>query len=155
MIYQLHWVYSSFVEHNPHLFLDYNTCPSMTISALFRKASSSIPISQTIIAFIKMFSFSQARGALSFALLFGLYISLVASQNFKAHYGNSPAPFKIDVNPTFIKETVLKASLTRYVVDVEEPDLIDGPPRHNVTTVRDYWVNQYNWFDVQDRLNQR
>lgn len=102
-----------------------------------------------------MFSFSPAHGSLSLTLLIGLYTSFVVSQNFEAHYGNSPAPFKIDVAPTFIKETVLKASLTRYTVDIEQPDLIDGPPRHNVTTVRDYWVNQYNWFDVQDQLNQR
>lgn len=62
-------------------------------------------------------------------MLIGLYTSFVVSQNFEAHYGNSPAPFKIDVAPTFIKETVLKASLTRYTVDIEQPDLIDGPPR--------------------------
>ncbi len=108
-----------------------------------------------MITFIKMPSFSPAHGSLSLALLVGLYTTLVISQNFEANYGNSPAPFKIDVDPTFIKETVLKASLTRYAVDLEEADLLDGPPRHNVTTVRDYWVNQYNWFDVQDQLNQR
>lgn len=96
-------------------------------------------------------SFSFARPLLIVALC----TELAVSQNFKATFGNSPAPFKIDVDPRFIKETVLKASLTRYAVDVEQPAWQDGPPRNNVTTVRDYWVNQYNWFDVQDRLNQR
>lgn len=76
------------------------------------------------------------------------------SANFDATYGSSPAPFKINVHPKFIAETVLKVSHTRYVVDIDEPDFVDGPPRHNVTAVRDYWVNHYNWFDVQDELNE-
>jgi hypothetical protein len=88
-------------------------------------------------------------------LITAISTKLAVSQNFKATFGNSPAPFKIDVDPKFIEETVLKASLTRYAVDLEEPALQDGPSRDNVTTVRDYWVNQYNWFHVQDRLNQR
>lgn len=98
----------------------------------------------------------SAFSPLSLAFLVALSTKLVVSQqNFKATFGSSPAPFVIDVDPGFIKNTVLKASLTRYAVDVEQPDLLDGPPKHNVTTVRDYWVNQYNWFDVQDQLNQR
>ena len=89
------------------------------------------------------------------AFVLAVCTSLAASQNFKATFGSSPAPFTIDVDRHFIKETVFKASLTRYVTDIEQPDLVDGPPRHNVTTVRDYWVNDYDWFKVQDRLNQR
>ena len=97
----------------------------------------------------------SACSPLSLALIVALSTKLVVFQNFNATFGSSPAPFEIDVDPGFIKNTVLKASLTRYAVDVEQPDLLDGPPKHNVTTVRDYWVNQYNWFDVQDQLNQR
>ena len=102
-----------------------------------------------------MSPFLSAYSPLIAALIVALSTNLVASQNFKATFGSSPAPFKIDVDPEFIEQTVLKASLTRYVVDVEEPDFVAGPPRHNVTTVRDHWVNQYNWFDVQDQINQR
>ena len=72
---------------------------------------------------------------------------------FKASFGSSPAPFQIDVDPAFIASTKLKASLTRYAVDLDQPDFADGPPRHNVTTVRDYWVNKYDWFEVQRDLN--
>jgi len=93
--------------------------------------------------------------SLRLVLIVVLSIKMVVSQNFKATFGSSPAPFKIDVDPKFIEETVLKASLTRYAIDLEEPALQDGPSRQNVTTVRDYWVNQYNWFQVQDGLNQR
>lgn len=79
----------------------------------------------------------------------------VSTQNFKAVYGSSPAPLKIDVDPIFIAETVLKASLTRYTVDLDQPDWVDGPPSHNVSNVRDYWVHQYDWSEVQDKLNQQ
>ena len=100
-----------------------------------------------------MKTFASLRALTVAAVSFGAQI--FAAENFNATYGSSPAPFKIDVSPTFVKETVQKASLTRYVVDIEQPDLVDGPPRHNVTTVRDYWVNHYNWFNVQDYLNKR
>ena len=84
-----------------------------------------------------------------------LSVSVLAENNFIANYGTSPAPFKIDVRPDFINKTILKVAHTRYTVDVEEPDFASGPPRHNVTTVRDYWLNHYDWFHVQDQLNQR
>lgn len=77
-------------------------------------------------------------------LIVAISTKLAVFQNFKTTFGNSSAPFKIDVDPKSIEETVLKASLTRYVVDLEEPALQDGPSRDNVTTVQDYWVNQYN-----------
>lgn len=79
-------------------------------------------------------------GSLRLVLIVAFSTKLVVSQNFKANFGNSPAPFKIDIDPKSIDETLLKASLTRYAVDVEEPALQDGPSRDNVTTVRDYWV---------------
>lgn len=87
-----------------------------------------------------------------FGASYGIYHS---SQNFKAAYGSSPAPFSIDVDPDFIAETVLKVSHTRYTIDIDEPDFTSGPPRHNVTTVRNYWVNHYDWFDVQNELNRQ
>ena len=109
----------------------------------------------SILTPFKMSSFLSVCSPAGLALIFALSTNFVVSQNFKANFGSSPAPFVIDVDPKFIEKTVLKASLTRYVADIEIPDLLDGPPRHNVTTVRDYWVNQYNWFDVQDQLNQQ
>ena len=76
-----------------------------------------------------------------------------ATLTFRAKFGASPAPFKIDLEPEFVHRTKLKASLTRYVSDLNQPDFVDGPPQHNVSTVRDYWVKHYDWFDVQNQLN--
>ena len=73
--------------------------------------------------------------------------------NFKASFGSSPTPMIIDVDPRFIAETRLKASLTRNPIDIELPPFTEGVPSHNLTTIRDYWVNQYNWSAVQESLN--
>ena len=75
--------------------------------------------------------------------------------NVNATFGSSPAPFQISVDPTFIALAKLKASMTRFPVDVQQPDFTDGPPLHNATTVRDYWTDEYDWFQVQSDLNSR
>lgn len=101
-----------------------------------------------------------------FLVLFQRYLTLFIAalplvtavhdgNNFPAFYGSSPNPFKIDVRPGFIAETLKKVALTRYTRDIMQPDLVDGPPKHNVTTVRNYWVDEYDWFAVQDHLNER
>ncbi len=72
---------------------------------------------------------------------------------FKANFGPTPKPFKIQVDPEFIKFTKLKASMTRYTEDIEQADWLDGPPRHNITTIRDYWVNEYDWESVEREIN--
>ncbi|PQE23770.1 epoxide hydrolase protein [Rutstroemia sp. NJR-2017a BBW] len=73
--------------------------------------------------------------------------------NFRATFGSSPQPFNISVNPEFIRLTKLKASLTRYTNDIYQPDFTDGPPRHNITAIRDYWVNEYSWSKVERQIN--
>jgi pimeloyl-ACP methyl ester carboxylesterase len=91
--------------------------------------------------------------------------------NWKAVYGPRPQPWKIDVDPQFISLTKLKASLTRvpdetlldlppYTTQRYEterelviPDFEDGPPLHNLTALRDYWTNEYDWFTIQESLN--
>ena len=90
-----------------------------------------------------------------FFVLTSTSVAVAAEENFNATFGSSPSPWKIDVRPGFIEETLRKVSLTRYTKDIDEPDFTEGPPKHNVTTVRDYWVNHYDWFDVQARLNER
>jgi hypothetical protein len=89
--------------------------------------------------------------------------------NIRADYGVMPQPWKTDVDPAFIAAT--KANLTRFVEDtVDDPppivvqrsggegdlvlkDFEDGPPQYTATTLRDFWVNEYDWFSVQDKLN--
>lgn len=70
-----------------------------------------------------------------------------------ATYGHTPAPFTLSVNPEIIALAHQKAILTRHPVDVEQPDWSDGPPVHNATSVRDYWVNEYDWSKTQEGIN--
>lgn len=76
-------------------------------------------------------------------------------QEANASYPAAPAPFEIAVKPEFIALTKLKASLTRFPVDVQQPDWTDGPPVHNATSVRNYWVDEYDWVQVQNELNSK
>jgi hypothetical protein len=40
-------------------------------------------------------------------------------------------------------------------MDLDQPDWQDGPPKHNVSTIRDHGTNNYHWFGVQARLNSK
>lgn len=73
--------------------------------------------------------------------------------NFKANFGSSPLPMKIDVDPSFIAETRLKAALTRNPIDIDVTPFTEGVPSHNLTAIRDYWVDEYNWSKIQKELN--
>ncbi|KAH6663508.1 Alpha/Beta hydrolase protein [Halenospora varia] len=74
--------------------------------------------------------------------------------NFRASFGSTPTPFVIDVDPTFIAATRIKASFTRYTSDIDQPEWLDGPPKHSISTIRDFWVEKYDWFAVQQTINQ-
>jgi hypothetical protein len=82
-----------------------------------------------------------------------LAIAHTLALEWSATYGHKPAPFKLAVNPEIISLAHQKAALTRFPVDVKQPDWTDGPPVHNATSIRDYWVNTYNWSEVQSEIN--
>ncbi|KAJ4855280.1 uncharacterized protein T069G_10838 [Trichoderma breve] len=82
-----------------------------------------------------------------------LLATLAVSANFpfKAKFGTSPAPFLIDVDPSFIEETRVKASLARIATDLVQHVPQDGPPAENITAIKDYWTHSYNWNETQKR----
>ncbi|EHK17595.1 uncharacterized protein TRIVIDRAFT_43322 [Trichoderma virens Gv29-8] len=84
-----------------------------------------------------------------------LFAALAVSTKlpFKAHFGNKPAPFLIDVDQSFIEETRVKASLTRIATDLVQHDPRDGPLVQNVSAIKDYWTHNYNWNKAQKQLN--
>lgn len=75
--------------------------------------------------------------------------------NFQATFGRNPAPFQIDVDTEFIAQTKQRVALTRFPVDIDQPELAEGPPVHNATAIRNYWVDHYDWFEVQESLNKK
>ncbi|RFU74755.1 alpha beta-hydrolase [Trichoderma arundinaceum] len=86
--------------------------------------------------------------------IFSAALAVTAQQPFKAQFGSQPAPFEIQVDPSFIEETRIKASLTRIATDLVQRDSHDGPAVQNVTAIKNYWTNHYNWTTVQSRLNE-
>lgn len=73
--------------------------------------------------------------------------------NFKAVFGLSPQPMTIDVSPAFIEQTRIKASLTRLAIDIAVPPFTEGVPSNEISTIVDFWTNEYNWTAVQNALN--
>jgi len=75
--------------------------------------------------------------------------------NFKAAFGPSPEPFTVDVNPTFIEQTRVKASLTRLAIDIDVPPFTEGVPSSNISAIANFWANDYDWAAVQSDLNRQ
>lgn len=83
------------------------------------------------------------------------YPGLGDGLNFNATFTDSPQPFQLAVDPGFIETTKLKASLYRPSRDIAIDDWEDGPQQYNMTAVRDWWVHNYSWWDVQSTINQK
>ena len=99
----------------------------------------------------------QSRVAL-LAAMSSTLLSFVQGQTIpeiNARYGPSPAPFKLEVDPSFIQETKLKVSLARIANDIGVPNFVDGPSTNTAQTTKDFWVNEFNWDAVQDEINQK
>lgn len=75
--------------------------------------------------------------------------------NFKAAFGQSPEPMIIDVDPIFIEQTRVKASLTRLAIDIDVPPFTEGVPSNNISAITDFWANEYDWDAVQSSLNRQ
>jgi pimeloyl-ACP methyl ester carboxylesterase len=73
--------------------------------------------------------------------------------NFEASFRETIDRFKIDVDEGFLSNTKLKASLTRFVEDISQPDFTDGPPRSMVEKTATFWANEYDWREVEAKIN--
>ncbi|KAH8829942.1 Alpha/Beta hydrolase protein [Flagelloscypha sp. PMI_526] len=73
--------------------------------------------------------------------------------NFKGSFGNKPTPFTVDVDPTFIERTKLKASLTRPAIELNQPQFVDGVSSQNITALANFIAHDYDFFAFQKKLN--
>lgn len=73
--------------------------------------------------------------------------------NINAIYTTSIQPFTLDVHPQFEQTIRNRVAETRLTDDLGVPAFQDGPSTSNVTAVRDFWVNSYNWSQVQEEIN--
>lgn len=72
-----------------------------------------------------------------------------------ATYPLTPTPFSLHVNPAFIETTRLKVQLSRVANDIGVDPFVDGVPTEKALALRNYWVDNFNWTDVQDQINQK
>lgn len=77
--------------------------------------------------------------------------------NIRATYGDSPAPFTIDVEPRFIDDVRFRVKNARSPVPpgTYEPEYTEGPTLANSTTLHDYWLDHYDWFAEQTSINSK
>lgn len=75
----------------------------------------------------------------------------------RAEYGDSPAPFTLDVEPRFVDEVRYRVKNARSPVFPGgfEPTASDGPTLSNFTTLRDYWTDEYDWYAEQAAINKK
>jgi pimeloyl-ACP methyl ester carboxylesterase len=93
-------------------------------------------------------------------LLYGVFHLVNASSplpNIRATYGDSPAPFAIDVEPRFIDDIRFRVNNARSPAPSRtyEPAFSEGPALVNFTTLRDYWIDHYDWFAEQASINSK
>lgn len=81
------------------------------------------------------------------------FSELNSATPFDTHFPSTPTPWNISIDSKFIAITKLKTALTRYHEDINLPAWTEGPPRSNISDLRDYWLNNYDWFAVQAQLN--
>ena len=106
-------------------------------------------------AFTQISKFMNLRAAsLAICLLGEMAYATGALPNTRASFGASPSPFKLDVDLDFIAGLRRRVAETRLPTEI--PDVIDdGPVLLNATTVRDFWVDHYDWSKVQASINEK
>ncbi|KAL9045820.1 MAG: hypothetical protein Q9214_001208, partial [Letrouitia sp. 1 TL-2023] len=72
---------------------------------------------------------------------------------FDTNFPSAPSPWKISIERRFIETTRLKVALTRYHKDIDVPPWTEGPPRSNISELRDYWIDKYDWYSVESQIN--
>lgn len=95
--------------------------------------------------------------ALALLTLFGATQCSKLIPEIRATYGDSPAPFVLDVEPRFIDDVRYRVKNTRVPVAPGgfEPTAADGPTLANFTTLRGYWIDEYDWFAEQSAINDK
>ena len=77
--------------------------------------------------------------------------------NIRAAYRSSPAPFTIDVEPRFIDDIRQRVNNARSPIPPGgyEPSYSEGLTLAKFTTLRDYWLDHYDWFAEQTAINSK
>lgn len=69
-----------------------------------------------------------------------------------------PVAFQPSIDPDFVEQTVQKAKLYRPSVDLLDDDVsnagwLEGVPSANISALRDFWVDEFDWAQIEDEIN--
>jgi pimeloyl-ACP methyl ester carboxylesterase len=67
-----------------------------------------------------------------------------------------PTPFTISVNKALIDQAIAKARLYRPSNDLKDDSnalALEGPPRDLMVDIAKYWSEEYDWFELQEEIN--
>lgn len=78
-----------------------------------------------------------------------------ARLNFRTKFSQEIQKFEIDVDPEFILLTKQKVQLSRLPIGIVDEDSSSGPNVEQAALLQQFWSTQYDWFVVQDSLNQK
>jgi pimeloyl-ACP methyl ester carboxylesterase len=82
-----------------------------------------------------------------------------APHPFEFPYGAyEPVPFHVSVDPDFVEHTRQKAKTFRPTVDlldgdVSNPGWVEGVPSANLSALRDFWVDEFDWAETEEQIN--
>lgn len=91
--------------------------------------------------------------AWTISLLSLLTDSTYANQPYDQEPAYRPQAYTVNVDPHFIEETRMKVSKFRNTEDVNTPAWFDGPSASEIESVARYWVEDYDWFEIQAGIN--
>ena len=83
------------------------------------------------------------------------YVMARESLPFHAVFNDHVAPFKIEVDPEFIANTVQRVSLSRLPLDIGTEFFSEGLPVENATSLQRFWTHDYKWSEVEQSLNKQ
>ncbi|KAH7050014.1 Alpha/Beta hydrolase protein [Macrophomina phaseolina] len=82
-----------------------------------------------------------------------LFLSLLALASAKRP---NPVAWNVSISPEFIHGIMKKAQLFQPATDFEDDsnaDWDEGLPNAVSSALKEYWVNEYDWFKLQDEIN--
>jgi microsomal epoxide hydrolase len=65
----------------------------------------------------------------------------------------TPEPFKINVSEELLRATRLKLESARFPDELQDVGWQDGTPTSEIKRLRDFWLNSYNWKEVEKKIN--
>lgn len=85
-----------------------------------------------------------------------LEAALSSSVPFPFHSGQVPQPFELALTPEFIQQTRVRAQNYKPSLDLNngsDSDWSDGPPTKAMSSLAKYWAEDFDWFEVQQKMN--